>query len=51
MSAIDGCRARIADARTPTMTLCGAKSGWDTRIPVSSARCRVCITALATGNT
>lgn len=29
-----------------TLTLCGMKVGWDTKIPVSQARCSKCILAL-----
>ena len=30
--------------RTPApKTLCGSDVGWDTRLPMGSARCRVCL--------
>lgn len=46
--------ARIVDGRGvkyggwyqgPT-AICGAKLGWDTRLPTSAIRCRSCLTAL-----
>lgn len=33
----------LSGSNGKTFTLCGAKSGWDTQIPLGNERCRKCI--------